>query len=55
MVPNSKDIIPLRNQLLEIDFTNTEISGEVDTIAVAGQGGIGTYNAVGTTPSTKSY
>ena len=55
VVPNSKDIIPLRNQLLEIDFTNTEISGEVDTIAVAGQGGIGTYNAVGTRPSTKSY
>ena len=54
-VPNSKDIIHLRNQLLEIDFANTDISGEVDTIAVAGQGGIGTYNAIGSTPETKSY
>ena len=55
VIPNSKDIIPLRNQLLEIDFTNTEITGEIDTIAVAGQGGIGTYNAIGSTPETKSY
>tara|TARA_Y100000310_G_scaffold315209_1_gene365506 strand:- start:127 stop:2034 length:1908 start_codon:yes stop_codon:yes gene_type:complete len=33
-IPNSKDIVPVRNQVLEIDFVNTSISGEVDTIAV---------------------
>ena len=55
VVPNSKDIVPLRNQLLEIDFENTTIIGEIDTIAVSGQGGSSGYNAIGTTSETKSY
>jgi len=55
VIPNSKDIMPLRNQLLEIDFTNTEITGEVDTIAVAGQGGASSYIPIRSTPETKSY
>jgi hypothetical protein len=54
-IPNSKDIVPLRNQLLEIDFVNTTITGEVDTIAVASQGGTGAYKASGISSETKSY
>ena len=55
VIPNSKDIIPLRNQLLEIDFVNTTIIGEVDTIAVAGQGGASSFAASGITSETKSF
>ena len=55
VIPNSKDIIPLRNQLLEIDFVNTTIIGEVDTIAVAGQGGASSFPASGITSETKSF
>ena len=55
VIPNSKDIVPLRNQLLEIDFINTIITAQIDTIAVAGQGGSSAYTAIGTTADTKSY
>ena len=34
--PSSFDIVPVRNQLLEIDFTNSTVTGEVDTIAAGG-------------------
>ena len=46
-LPDSKDIVPVRNQLLEIDFINTIITGEVDTIAVGD-------SAAGTTYTTTS-
>ena len=46
-VPDSKDIVPVRNQLLEIDFINTAIKGEVDTVAVGD-------SAAGTTYTTTS-
>ena len=54
VVPDSKDIVPLRNQILEIDFTNSKISGEVDTIAVSQPGAGGTYTTSSsyTSPST---
>ena len=54
VVPDSKDIIPVRNQILEIDFTNSKISGEVDTIAVSQPGAGGTYTTSSsyTSPST---
>ena len=32
-IPDSLDIVPVRNQILEIDFTNTTVTGEVDTVA----------------------
>ena len=54
-VPNSKDIIPLRHQLLEIDRINSTVVGEIDTIAVASQGGTSAYIASGISPETKSY
>ena len=35
-VPNSNDIAPKRNQLLQIDMSLTTISPEVDSIATGG-------------------
>ncbi len=34
--PRSNDVVPVRNQLLEIDLTNTSITGENDTIESGG-------------------
>ena len=34
--PKSNDIVPVRNQILEIDFTNTKVTAEVDTIESGG-------------------
>lgn len=34
--PNSNDIVPVRNQLVEIDLSNTKIKAEVDTIVSGG-------------------
>ena len=47
-IPDSKDIVPVRNQILEIDFTNTAITGEVDTVAVgdSAAGTTYTYNNI---------
>ena len=49
VIPNSKDIVPIRNQVLKIDFTNSTIIGQVDTIAV------GDATAATTYASTTSY
>ncbi len=54
-IPDSKDIVPVRNQILEIDFVNTSITGEVDTIAV-GDSAAGTdFVPRPANPSTASY
>jgi len=54
-IPNSKDIVALRNQILVIDFVNTSITGEVDTIAV-GDSAAGTdFVPRPANPSTASY
>ena len=54
-IPNSKDIVALRNQILEIDFVNTSITGEVDTVAV-GDSAAGTdFITRPANPSTASY
>ena len=37
--PNSLDIDPKRNQLLEIDLVNTTINGSVDSAAVSNESG----------------
>ena len=37
-IPNSYDIIPVRNQILELDLVNTNISASVDAIASTGVG-----------------
>lgn len=41
--PNSNDLAPKRNQLLKIDLLETNVIGEVDTIAVAGSAGAINY------------
>ena len=46
-VPNSNDLAPKRNQLLDIDMLTVNIVGEIDTIALAGSSGAINY----TTPS----
>jgi hypothetical protein len=47
---DSNDVIPVRNQLLEIDFANTTISSKVDAAATTGIGY--TTTSSGTTTST---
>ena len=31
-IPNSNDVVPVRNQTLEIDTTNSTVGGEVDAV-----------------------
>tara|TARA_Y100000310_G_scaffold310839_1_gene356510 strand:+ start:12387 stop:14312 length:1926 start_codon:yes stop_codon:yes gene_type:complete len=42
-IPDSKDIVPVRNQILEIDFVNSTVTGEVDTIAIGESGASASY------------
>lgn len=51
VTPNSNDLAPKRNQLLDIDLIATTVVGEVDTIALAGAAGTIGY----TTPSRHRY
>ena len=67
-LPDSNDIIPVRNQTLEIDQVNTVIDGRVDTAATTGAGftttttttaGVTTttttVSTVSSTPSSSAY
>ena len=54
-IPDSKDIVPVRNQILEIDFTNSTITGEVDTVAVGDSAAGTTYTTTSSYTSTSSY
>ena len=54
-IPSSKDIVPVRNQILEIDFANTTITGEVDTVAVGDTGAGSTYTTTTSYTTTSSY
>ena len=47
VVPNSNDLAPKRNQLLDIDLVYSQVIGDIDTIAVGGSAGAVSY----TTPS----
>ena len=48
-IPNSNDITPVRNQILEIDITNTTVTSSVDGTASTG---IGYTTSTSTTTST---
>jgi len=48
--PASQDIVPVRNQVLEIDLVNTVILGSVDSAAITGLGY--TTNTTGTSATT---
>ena len=54
-IPDSKDIVPVRNQILEIDMTNTTVTGEIDTIAVGSAGASSSYTTSTSYTPTKSY
>ena len=54
-IPDSKDIVPVRNQILEIDMTNTTVTGEIDTIAVGAAGASSSYTTSTSYTPTKSY
>ena len=54
-IPSSKDIVPVRNQILELDMVNISVSGEIDTIAVGGAGASSTYTTATSYTSTQSY
>ena len=41
VIPNSNDIVPVRNQILSIDTSNSSITGEVDAI-ISGSSQAGT-------------
>ena len=55
VVPESKDIVPVRNQVLEIDFTNTIVEGEVDTIAAGDVGASSTYETKSSFPTNQAF
>ena len=48
-IPNSYDITPVRNQILEIDLTNTTYNGSVDATTSTGVGYSTTTTSAGTT------
>ena len=54
-IPDSKDIVPVRNQILEIDFVNTTVSGELDTVAVGDSAAGTTYTTTSAYTTTSSY
>ena len=64
-IPNSYDITPVRNQILEIDLVNTTYDGSVDTTAATGVGytttttsslrTTTTVSSVSSTPSSSAY
>ena len=49
-IPNSNDVVPVRNQILEIDTINTTTGGNVDAQATTGLGY--TVTSTGTTSTT---
>ena len=54
VLPNSNDIVPVRNQLLELDLTNTSVSGSVDPTATTGKGYTVTTTATTTTTTVST-
>ena len=49
-IPKSNDVVPVRNQILEIDLVNTTTGGNVDAQATTGKGY--TVTSTGTTTTT---
>tara|TARA_R100000322_G_scaffold67165_1_gene42201 strand:+ start:1048 stop:2958 length:1911 start_codon:yes stop_codon:yes gene_type:complete len=57
VVPNSRDIVSLRNQILELDLINTTVTGVIDSIAVGDDSGGSSYAApsASVSPSGAGY
>ena len=56
-IPNSYDVVALRNQVLSIDLVNTAVTGSIDTISSADASGAVSFNptAASVTSSGTSY
>ena len=54
-VPDSKDVIPVRNQVLEIDFVNTTVTGDEDTISTGDSAAGTSYNTTSSYTTPSSY
>ena len=52
VIPNSNDVVPVRNQLLEIDTVNTTVTGSVDATATTGKGYTVSTTGTATTTTT---
>ena len=37
-IPSSNDVVPVRNQILEIDLVNSTVTGQIDNTATTGVG-----------------
>ena len=53
--PDSNDIVPVRNQILEIDFVNSTVTGEVDTVATGDSAAGSSYNTTSSYTTPSSY
>ena len=51
VIPDSYDIVALRNQIISFDLVNTTVTGEIDSIATSDKGGAAAFSA---TPSTRT-
>jgi len=54
VLPDSTDIVPVRNQILELDFINTSVVGEIDTVAVGDASSSSEYVTNSSFPTNKS-
>jgi len=57
-IPSSTDIVPVRNQILEVDLVNSTITGQVDNTTTTGVGYTTTTSGTASTTSvntTTSY
>ncbi len=57
-IPSSNDVIPVRNQILEVDLVNSTVTGQIDNTATTGVGYTTTTSGTASTTSvntTTSY
>ena len=52
VLPDSNDVIPVRNQILELDLVNTTVTGSVDATATTGKGYTVSTTGTATTTTT---
>ena len=53
-IPDSYDVVPVRNQILEIDLVNTIVTTNVDKTATTGVGYTTTQTATGSTTTVST-
>ena len=57
-IPSSNDVVPVRNQILEIDLVNSTVTGQIDNTTTTGVGYTTTTSGTASTTSvntTTSY